>query len=285
MKKQIKVSIIVPVFNTEKYLTRCLESLINQTLKDIEIICINDGSSDNSCNILEEYRKIDNRITVINQINSGQSVARNKGLEVAKGEYVGFVDSDDWVDLNFYEKLYNSAENNNADIAAAGIIKLNKFKRTNHLKISKEIVTDDVNEKFEICDIPEKSYVCNKIYKLEKFKQYNLKFEEGIIYEDLIFTPKAIYYLGKLAAVSGVNYYYWRNANSTVRRKDKKACNDSEYAHKKAKEFCAQNNIDISNQEVITKKYKLFGLSIFKTQTKNTHKTYILFNLIKIKLW
>lgn len=96
-----KVSIIVPVYNVEKYLKRCLDSLVNQTLKDIEIICVNDGSTDGSLAILDEYVRNDDRIVVINQENSGQSVARNRGIDVAKGEYIGFVDSDDWVSEDY----------------------------------------------------------------------------------------------------------------------------------------------------------------------------------------
>lgn len=98
-----KISIIVPVYNTEKFLEKCLNSLINQTLKDIEIICINDGSTDKSLQILEKFANKDKRIQIINQTNSGLSVARNIGIKKAKGEYIGFVDSDDWVDLNFFE--------------------------------------------------------------------------------------------------------------------------------------------------------------------------------------
>ena len=100
-----KISVIVPVYKVEKFLPKCLESLINQTLKDIEIICINDGSPDNSLKILEEYAKKDSRIKIINQKNAGPSVARNNGMSAASGEYIGFVDSDDWIDLDFYEKL------------------------------------------------------------------------------------------------------------------------------------------------------------------------------------
>ena len=102
----VKISIIVPVYNTEPYLEQCLDSIINQTLEDIEIICVNDGSTDNSLSVLEEYASKDNRIKIINQENEGPGFARNNGLKSVNGEYVLFVDSDDWIELNTCEALY-----------------------------------------------------------------------------------------------------------------------------------------------------------------------------------
>ena len=111
-----KVSIIVPIFNVEKYLRECLDSLINQTLDDIEIICVNDGSTDNSAQILQEYRFKDKRIKVINKENSGYGISMNMGLDVANGEFIGIVESDDFADSKMFEDLYNLAKEKNADI-------------------------------------------------------------------------------------------------------------------------------------------------------------------------
>ena len=136
--ENISLSIIVPVYNVENYLIRCLDSLVNQTLKEIEIICINDGSKDNSLNILEEYAKKDSRIIILNQENAGLSAARNAGMEIAKGEYIGFVDSDDWVDLDFFEKLYIAAKNNDCDIAVADFIREHPTKKKKDLILQKK---------------------------------------------------------------------------------------------------------------------------------------------------
>ena len=152
-----KISIIVPVYNTEKYLEKCLNSLISQTLEDIEILCINDGSTDNSIKILEQYANRDSRIKIINKKNAGVSAARNTGISQAKGEYLGFVDSDDYVDLNFYEKLYNTAKEYNASIAVAGIIRFNEFHKKYHLKLNETILSNDLKTKLKICDVPDKS--------------------------------------------------------------------------------------------------------------------------------
>ena len=112
----VKVSIIVPVYNVEKYLRKCLDSLVNQTLKDIEIICINDGTKDNSVEIIDEYVKKYSNVLLINQENQGLGMARNNAMKYAKGDYIAFVDSDDWIDLDMYEVLYNKAIKTNADI-------------------------------------------------------------------------------------------------------------------------------------------------------------------------
>lgn len=119
MTSKIKVSIITPVYNVEKYLEKCIKSVTNQTLKDIEIFLIDDGSSDRSWEIIQKFAKEDKRIIAIQQENSGAAVARNRALELAKGEYIGFVDSDDYVDTDYFEKLYKTAIDSNADIARA----------------------------------------------------------------------------------------------------------------------------------------------------------------------
>lgn len=277
-----KVSIIVPVYNVEKYLRKCLDSLINQTLKDIEIICINDGSTDKSLEILEEYKNRDSRIILLNQENSGQSVARNRGIEIAKGEYLGFVDPDDWVDLDYYEKLYNAASTNDTDIAVGGIIRVTGIKKKKFLNFEKETITDNTNLKFELCDVPKKSYVWNKIYKTEKLKEIGLEFEKGIFYEDCIFTPQALFYLRKIVTVPNIYYYYLRRGNSTVKQRSEKANADSVYAHKKANDFIKEHNIDISSHEPKTYRFKIFGVTIFKIRQKGKKKQYALFNIIKI---
>ena len=110
------ISIIIPVYNSEKLLKQCLDSVLNQTLNNIEIICVDDGSTDNSFEILKEYEKKDNRVIALTQKNSGAGVARNKGVEIAKGKYIAFIDSDDWIEHDALEKLYNNIENNDSDM-------------------------------------------------------------------------------------------------------------------------------------------------------------------------
>ena len=115
-----QISIIIPIYNTERYLSDCLDSVINQTIQDIEIICVNDGSTDNSAQIIEEYALKDNRIKVLHKENGGQTSSRRAGLELATGEYIGFVDSDDWIDSDMYEKMLSIAERYQVDMVSSG---------------------------------------------------------------------------------------------------------------------------------------------------------------------
>ena len=128
-----KVSVIIPVYNVEKYLSQCLDSVVNQTLKDIEIICVDDGSTDNSLEILKTYAQKDSRIKILTQQNQYAGVARNKGLEIATGEYVHFLDSDDWIETCAYEELYNLISEKQADFI--------KFRAYSYNNETKEITT------------------------------------------------------------------------------------------------------------------------------------------------
>lgn len=276
-----KISVVVPVYNVEKLLQRCLNSLINQSLHDIEIICINDGSTDKSLEILKSFANKDKRITVIDKQNEGLSVARNVGLEKAQGEFVAFLDSDDWVDLDFYEKLYNSAVNNNADIAVAGIIRTKTNKKTFILEYNKEEVTSDIYKKIELCDIPECCFVWNKIYRLDKLKSLNIQFEVGRIYEDMIWTPQVLYAVDKIVTVPDTYYYYWRHANTLVKKSNAKTDADLKYAKDKFVSFFKEHNIDIDKYLVKVKKYKIFGITFLKIKQKGYKKEYTLLNFVK----
>lgn len=274
MSDKPAVSVVIPVYNTEKYLERCLNSLVNQSLKDCEIICINDGSTDKSLEILEEYKVKYPQIVIINQQNKGPSAARNCGIEIAKGEYIGFVDADDWVDLDYFEKLYNSAKANNCDIAVAGIDAIHKWKTKKLVEIKDEIVTSDTDEKYELCKCPRYSYTCNKIYKLQKIKEIGILFEEGIFYEDVIWSVQILYYISSLAAVPKVKYHYFRHAGSIVRQTDVKKEKDFNYAQSKCRNFIKEHNINVQSQEFI-KKHKFLGITFLKTIEKDNYIKYI----------
>lgn len=216
----IKLSIIVPVYNVEKYLERCLNSLINQTLKEIEIICVNDGSTDNSLQILEKFAGQDKRIRIINQKNKGLSGARNTGIKLVQGEYFGFLDSDDWVDLDYFEKLYKRAKECDADISLGDFIRKGKFKHKIRLKLNKEEEFVGDNDKFYGSQFYHFPCVWNKIYRTKKFN--DLRFIEGIYFEDGPYTIQALHRANKIVTCCDTYLYYFVNPNSIVRTLNKK---------------------------------------------------------------
>ncbi len=279
-----KISIIVPVYNNEKFLEKCLNSLINQTLKDIEIICINDESTDKSVQILEKFANIDKRIQIINQTHSGPSIARNKGIKKAKGEYIGFVDSDDWVDLNFFEQLYINVKKYNADIGVAGIKRVRSYKWKYHIKFEKEEVIQDINKKFQKCDVPDKCYPVNKIYKLSELKKRNIYFEPNVYFEDRLFTAQVLINLKTLVTVPNTYYNYWTNPNSIVKTKSKKKLKDSQYTKEKLMKYLKENNVNLDHYYTKIKKFKILGLTFLKIKYYKYKKELIFLNQIKFQI-
>ncbi len=280
-----KVSVIVPVYNVEKYLKRCLDSLINQTLSDIDIICINDGSKDSSLQILEQYAQKDSRIVIYNQENSGLSVARNTGLEHASGEYIGFVDSDDWVDLDFYEKLYNSAKNNNADIAVADFIREHSNKKPKRLKLKEEKIYTTPEDKFMICKVHREGCVWNKIYRTEFIKSINLKFVPKMYYEDRDFTIRSLYFSKKLVTTPNTYYRYFVNPKSIVNKR-RNYIQDEHYilVRQQVLQFIKEHNIKVPDglYKAEIYRYKLFGKTLFTIKESINSKYIFLFGKIQI---
>lgn len=212
----VKISIIIPIYNAAKYLRKCLESVSSQTLRDIEIICINDCSSDDSFLILQEFAKDDQRIKLINlSENKGAAAARNIGIENAAGQYLGFVDGDDFIDQNFYEKLYEKALKSEAD-AVKGNLKIfcpktNSAKKESWIDINDKVKRHKANFYFSFT---------SAIYKTSLIKENSVKFLEGLVhFEDPFFTIKATFFYKKLEVVDEVFYYYVNNPESASRKK------------------------------------------------------------------
>lgn len=287
MSNQVKVSIIIPVYNVEQYISQCLDSLINQTLQEIEIICINDGSKDNSLNILKDYADKDSRIKIINKKNEGLSCARNDGLKAASGEYIGYVDSDDWVAEDFYEKLFIAAKKYNADIAAGNIVRCGKLVRKYRIKYEKEELLTDGLEKLKAAQIPKYNYVWNKIYKRESLLKLDIPFPAGKVYEDIRWSIKVIYYLENLVTVPESNYYYRKNQNSivSVTKKSEKNMKDGDEAVDIMVQFAQEHNLTeiLKNHKLKRKKIKFCGLKIMEiTAYYPNTKVYKLFGFIPV---
>lgn len=214
------ISVIIPVYNAENYLKRCLDSVINQTYKNLEIILIDDGSTDNSGEICDEYAKTDNRIKVIHKENGGVSQARNEGLRVATGEYIGFLDSDDFILHNMYENLIKQLELNDADISICGFAKeIEKGKFEPYFKYDTDCVFDRDEALKNL--LQNKYYSCSCSDKLLKRSLLdNIFFDENIThYEDLLFLWQVIKKAKTVAFTSNVYYYYTTNVGSATQSK------------------------------------------------------------------
>ena len=223
------ISIIVPVYNIEKYLRRSINSIINQTYKNLEIILVDDGSTDKSGEICDEYTKIDNRIRVIHKKNGGQASAINLGLDIAKGDYIGFSDPDDYINKNFYKNLYILAEKYNTDITECSMIKVKEEEDIEKVYIEEFEV--DKNEKVELfdgigglrklfgedfADYLETIVKVNKIYKREIFN--DIRFSEVRIYEEWGTMYKLYCNTKKNLKMYKVQYVYVQRKTSTVNR-------------------------------------------------------------------
>ena len=209
---KIKVSIIVPVYGVEKYIDKCLNSLVKQSLKEIEIIVVNDGTKDNSQKIIDKYvKKYPDKIKSYIKENGGQGSARNYGLKKATGEYIGYVDSDDFVEKDMYKKLYNKAKENNYDIVVCGNYNVSEdYQNKNIDAFINNYNTDLENIFFG------KMAVWNKIYKRDILIKNKLEFKEKVWYEDLAFTLKAIMNSNTFAFIDEPLYDYLIREGSTM---------------------------------------------------------------------
>lgn len=207
----IKVSVIVPVYNVEKYITKCLESLVNQTLKDIEIIIVDDGSKDGSDAIIKEYKQKYPNIVYVEKSNGGLSDARNYGLPYASGEYIAFLDSDDYVDGTIYEKMYNKAIEENADYVECDFY----WAYPDKLKIDRGV---RYNTKKEML-INARVVAWNKLIKRDIIKE---KFPVGLNYEDIEFFYKLLPNINKFSFVEEPLIYYVQRENSIINKQNYK---------------------------------------------------------------
>jgi glycosyltransferase involved in cell wall biosynthesis len=216
---QAKISIIVPVYNTEKYLPQCLDALVNQTLQDIEIICVDDGSTDDSAKIVQEYAKKDNRIRYVFQQNQGLSVTRNTGLKSVNAPYIMFCDSDDWYDASMCEKMYDAAIQNDVPFACCGIkmeyeIPNDRMKKSDlkyySIKYSGlQFITQDMWKNID-------ASVCNKIFKKEILDKYAICFPSGLNYEDFCFFFQLLTVSEKTYFLPEYLYHYRRHNQSIM---------------------------------------------------------------------
>ena len=291
MKEQPQVSIIVPVYNVENYIERCLNSLVNQTFKDIEIITINDGSTDKSLELLNKYAKEDIRVSVIDLGDEGVSYCRNLGIEKANGKYIMFVDSDDWIDFNMVEVMYKKAEENNIDLVMCSYIR--EFKDHSKEKIfnlPEEIIYKEDKVKNELLRKlvgPVKEELSNpemldalgtvwgKLYRADIFKENKINFvdlKEIGSAEDTLFNIFTFNYLKKVMFLNKPMYHYWRdNPKSVTSQYNSKLKEQRKVFFKYISDFIKENNFEQVFEEALNNRIctSVLGLGLIECSKNN----------------
>ncbi|WP_147533175.1 glycosyltransferase family 2 protein [Bacillus marasmi] len=212
----MKISVIVTAYNVEKYIAKCLQSIVSQTYQNLEIIVVNDGSNDGTLEKISRFAQTDQRFIVINQNNGGLSSARNAGLMLASGAYIGFIDGDDYIALDMYEHLFKLAVENDSEISMCAVLKVYNsyfekdcYNETSRVMNKQEALQALVEEEYV------KHYACNKLYKASLFAKIN--YPVGKLYEDIFTTYKLFGLANKLAYSNKVGYYYVQRQGSILR--------------------------------------------------------------------
>ena len=209
------ISVIVPIYNVEQYLNQCLQSICSQSYKNLEIILVDDGSSDRCPELCDVWAEKDSRIRVIHKQNGGLSDARNAGMAYAKGEYMAFVDSDDWIEKDLYQKLWSELHQNNAQIAACGIVKVFETTSEEQKIYSKQkIFTNEEALQTLLKGQDFCAVAWNKLYKRDVIE--DIRFPVGRLHEDEFFTYRVIANASKLVLVPEAKYYYRQRAGSIM---------------------------------------------------------------------
>ena len=255
LMNEIKVSIIVPIYNTETFLKKCIESIVNQTLQEIEIILINDGSTDNSHKICLEYtEKYPKKIRYINNKNIGCSATRNLGIELAHGEYIAFVDSDDYIEKEMYEEMYKKASKEKSDIVMCGFKYIFSDKKNLFIPQNKYIYLDTRNKP---------SYVWNKLFRKFLLKNNQIEFPLNTHYcEDLVFSFKNLVLTKNISIVQQPLYNYILHGNNSIYNLDKKL--DTKISFLEIYNFLENNNF-LKNKYIM----KYFFQNFYYSGVKN----------------
>ena len=217
-----KVSVIVPIYNVEQYINRALDSLVNQTLKEIEVILVDDGSTDSSGKIADDYSQKHSNFSVIHKKNSGASEARNQGIKVATAPYIGFIDPDDYIEPDMFEKLFCLANKNDTDLVICGYYEEysedNKLERRVNSSID-NISVDVLIEQFIKGEFG--AYLWNKLFKADIIKFEAIYFPKNVILgEDTIFFSEYLKYINNYSVIDNLLYHYIRNSNSICAKRN-----------------------------------------------------------------
>lgn len=276
------ISVIIPCYNVEKYIDRCMESVLNQTYRKLEIILVDDGSTDGTRKICDRYSQMDARVKVIHKENRGLSSARNTGLNICQGEYIFFVDSDDWITIDAVQYLYDLRKKYNADFSMAAYVRTRAYRKKDCLQhdyVECELTQLEFLSKFFKIGTQENvQFAWAKLYKSELFD--NIQYPTGVIFEDVPTTFHIAVYSGKIAYSTHIIYYYYFNPDSITEEK----FNDRKFDLIKVwdmvcEKACQNENEWILAQAIINRKRADFGVLMelaISNITLKEKKTYLL---------
>lgn len=281
--KETKISVVVPMYNAEKFISKTLEHLVHQTYSNLEIIIVDDGSSDLCADIVKTYAKMDKRIKLIHQKNAGVSIASNNGLAVATGAYIHFHDHDDFVNLDYYEKMANAADITNADILCGEVNQPDyNFPEFNTIEIC-----TDLKDKIQNTRANQFNPAWRYVYKTDFLRGNNLLFEPAVLgAQDLIFSKSAIILANTVATVPGARYNVVNTPTALGKNKNKikhSISEDTKKAFERYNKFIYEHGAT----ELLTKKeepyhqnkYQIFNKTFFRTDMYTKKKKYYLFGI------
>ncbi len=248
------ISIIIPVYNEEARIEQCIRSIQNQTIEDVEIIAVNDGSTDESYDILQRLRELDSRIIILNFTNKGAAVARTQGLKNSTGKYVGFVDADDWIEPTMFETLISTIETDKTDLVVCDILKEYPHLSYSVLQLSThEIISERLLEKMILMEFDYS--ICNKLYKRDLLLKNNITFDEDLrLSQDALFNFCVFSCINKLSITPQPLYHYVAKENSLMASPQKKRIESFNYIITAFRNFCTKNNKE--------KEWKIFEKNI-----------------------
>ena len=275
-----KVSVIVPVYNVEKYLSKCLDSVLSQTYPHIEVILINDGSKDRSLSICQEYAAKDERIRVIDKENEGVSIARNTGIEAATGEYIAFIDPDDWVEPEAYEAMINQLKKWEADICLCNFYRDTKrrsqpkrFDFDEEILVDNEIIELLVNDMIGMGDLLSKyTYIMGSVwrgvYKKSFLDEHALRFTPKVtVMEDLVFMVQTLLKCHRVAIDHGLRYHYLQHASSTIHSYNEKMWEDLLVVYRQLEESIREANLEEKMRNRLDYRYIGMIFAAIKNET------------------
>ncbi len=268
------ISVIIPVYNVGEYIRQCLESIFNQTYKDLQIIIVDDGSTDNTMNIVKEYEEKFKDCTILQQQNAGVSVARNIAFNYIKGEYTIYIDPDDFLELDMLETMHRKAENANVDIVICGFYFYYSAKDNRNYVEKYKVDSRQVYNNYKVMELmlnyELQGQLWNKLFKSQLLKEINFKFEPNRYIQDAFPVFKAIYKCSGICFVNKPLYYYRQRQSSTVHKKNEKLADDYYHAMSSIINYIKDEHIRVSNKSLSIFKVKV--LSHFIAHYTNADK-------------